>query len=230
MGLDVYLYRCKNIKAAEEYEKRQNTAHDAFWEKSPDEASSLCDKWDEENPPDNNAKEESIELNSVLHPDHMFRVGYFRSSYNGGGINNVLKMTVGKNLYDIFFPDGEQTQYKFVPDWNRALKIAVDLRERYSTFRSKNGRIRIIRVSHNPFMSPEEHPKGAKGAMDTFVVQQDRHNERFKNGGTDPFSTKDDHNTQIEMVISSLAMESTSWQPSLELMIGVAMVDPWLRF
>src|SRR6478736_5285205 len=28
---------------------------------------------------------EKVEINSALHPEHMFKIGYFRSSYNEGG-------------------------------------------------------------------------------------------------------------------------------------------------
>jgi hypothetical protein len=63
--------------------------------------------------------ETKIEKDSTKDADHMFKIGYFRSSYNGGGINNVLRQNGVMDLYGIF---GADNKYNFSPDWNAALE------------------------------------------------------------------------------------------------------------
>jgi len=61
---------------------------------------------------------ETIEINSTLYPEHLFKIGYFRSSYNSGGINRVANRYSLLDLYDIFDPHS----YTFIPDWADAMK------------------------------------------------------------------------------------------------------------
>lgn len=62
------------------------------------------------------------ETPSTKYPDHMFNLGYWRSSYNSGGINSVAENNGLPSLYDIMMPpDGE---YYFKPDWNACLERA----------------------------------------------------------------------------------------------------------
>jgi hypothetical protein len=60
---------------------------------------------------------DSIEQRSTIAPDHLFKIGYFRSSYNDAGINSTLRRWDIPDLYAIFEP-GER--YEFVPDWKAA--------------------------------------------------------------------------------------------------------------
>ena len=64
--------------------------------------------------------EKQIEIDSRTLPTHMFKIGYFRSSYNDGGINNVLKSNGMDDLYGIF--DVDREEYNFKPDWKKSLK------------------------------------------------------------------------------------------------------------
>ena len=57
---------------------------------------------------------------SEKYPDHLFKVGYFRSSYNDGGINNVLRNLGIPDLYDIF-QVGDTQEYYVSTDWAQAL-------------------------------------------------------------------------------------------------------------
>lgn len=59
-----------------------------------------------------------VELPSTKYPDHMFKIGYFRSSYNDGGINHVLRSMGLDDLYDIFQGGGDG---KLVVDWSNCL-------------------------------------------------------------------------------------------------------------
>lgn len=57
----------------------------------------------------------SVNMPSKKYPNHYFRIGYFRSSYNSSGINYVLRDRLGIDLYDIF--DAKDSGYYVEPDW-----------------------------------------------------------------------------------------------------------------
>jgi len=131
MGLDVSLKYCADRageiakqKAAEEFSEhawekagkyedlsdaQRETVREAT--KAYNEANDL-DEWGSSN------KINSIEEDSKLFPEHMFKVGYLRSSYNEGGINSVLKRAGCMDLYDIFNP--EDGEYYVDIDWKAA--------------------------------------------------------------------------------------------------------------
>lgn len=127
MGLDVYLKRCDNLADAKAREAEMSAFEDALWEEAGG-----WDKTTEDEKELIRAKckvrqaelrlgeygeadeIEPIEINSSIHPDHMFKIGYLRSSYNSGGINSVLERLGCPDLYDIFEPTDE---YNFTPDW-----------------------------------------------------------------------------------------------------------------
>src|SRR5882672_9079589 len=123
MGLDVYLYRYNRTPAeVEKLETKWEKQLDALqievfgpggWEKASesqkDEYSRRSDalrevgKLDDDGLP--TGSREQIEIDSTVHPKHMFKIGYLRSSYNDGGINRILQDRIGRDLGDIFNPD-----------------------------------------------------------------------------------------------------------------------------
>lgn len=149
MGLDIYLRQYKNVEDTKrreaEYEERSNevwkkvygVAHDddagytalknRLGESGMDE---LYKKYKAQCAPiakelklddwgtDEDGKKD-IEINSTKYPEHMFKIGYLRSSYNSGGINHKLEDLTGKDLYYIFEPNDE---YEFKPDWEKCLE------------------------------------------------------------------------------------------------------------
>lgn len=131
MGLDVYLYKCNNVAQAEadiaaynafdeEHAIDFNTAtqeeKDAYFDLMEEFAKTVnCSKYGE------SLLHEMIEINSSLYPDHLFKVGYFRSSYNDGGINAILDSNGVMDLYGIFDVQDERTIY---PNWEESLKRA----------------------------------------------------------------------------------------------------------
>ncbi len=66
---------------------------------------------------------EKVERDSALYPKHYFKVGYFRSSYNDGGINRVLSR-FGCDRLDAIFP-AEGEVYRRVVDWKASRDRAV---------------------------------------------------------------------------------------------------------
>lgn len=134
MGLDVFLYHCteldKWIKIQREYEEKA----DAVWNeiRGGREWVYLTDLEKEE------AREKSskiaksmgldegggfpeirIEQDSEKYSEHMFKIGYFRSSYNSSGTNQVLKRIGVPNLYDIFVQQTDDEYHRLI-DWEDA--------------------------------------------------------------------------------------------------------------
>jgi hypothetical protein len=73
-----------------------------------------------------------IERQSKVHPtEDLFKIGYFRSSYNSAGINSVLDATIHMDLYSVFKPND---RYIFRPAWNACLKRANVLRATFKKY------------------------------------------------------------------------------------------------
>ena len=126
---------------------------------------------------------EKIELDSVLHPDHYFKIGYFRSSYNGSGLNNILRDLGIPDLYDIFQPNDE---YEFVPDWNYALTMVQESIEMVK----KDKGYRIETIAANMF-DPDNVPTSPAAAMEKFNEQLARVSP--KNKDFTWYSNRDGH-------------------------------------
>lgn len=133
MGLDVYLQKCPDLAAAEAAQKKASEEVQAVWEatgKSYDDMSGeerevarrRGKEINKENGCDDDGRHLSIEnveaVESKIDPEHMFKVGYFRSSYNGSGFERVMKRIGLPTLHDIF--DNDQGE-DVCPDWDVAL-------------------------------------------------------------------------------------------------------------
>ena len=109
---------------------------------------------------------ETINIDSAKHPDHSYKIGYFRSSYNGGGTNTILKNAIGKDLYYIFQP---ADNYIFVPDWPNCLTRAQEVLKELKEFSEKCS-FSIDPVFHCPNRGPastEEAAKVLKNELET---------------------------------------------------------------
>ncbi len=119
-----------------------------------------------------------VELPSQVHPEHYFKIGYMRSSYNDGGINGILRGRIGTDLYGIFANDGET--YYSRPDWGeakvRAAKALADLR----AYEAEHGCYRVWTVTHNPFAGPQTLDRD--GALALFVEERKKFRADDKNG------------------------------------------------
>jgi len=71
---------------------------------------------------------------SEKYPDHYFKIGYFRSSYNGSGINSVMGKLGIPDLYDIFQLDGLPDNYYVQTDWALALAKVNEAIKAYRLF------------------------------------------------------------------------------------------------
>jgi hypothetical protein len=127
MGLDVYLKHVLNKSKADTIDQAMDEEINAVF---ADKSLSQDEQWAKikkiearvaaSRPPDTIITK--IE-NDSRYPEHLFKIGYFRSSYNPGGINSVMERLALPTLYDIFDPGDE---YEFVPDWDTSLARTED--------------------------------------------------------------------------------------------------------
>src|SRR5690606_13005631 len=88
---------------------------------------------------------------SALHPENIFKVGYFRSSYNSSGINSVLYNIGVPTLNDIFLPEGHDSYY-VVPDWEQSLASCTEAIKKLDEYsKSEAAKYSVVTVAlHNP--------------------------------------------------------------------------------
>ena len=185
MGLDIYLYRYDNFndtidretkyeefsnklwaEQTEDYDKLSQEVKDEIRQKCKEYAASLgLDEYGT----DVNGKE-MIEFDSALYPKHMFKIGYFRSSYNDGGIERILQNFGLPTLYDIF--EVNDNEYQKKPDWKRALTNVTKVIE---DFKAK-GNYRVRPIYTNSFM--DDIPKEPKEALEIFLKEKESYEAR----------------------------------------------------
>ena len=131
MGLDVYLYKCPDIKYAaameEAYEAELSKIYDE-WGKIDDKGTPTKEQEEEFNNKRAAAREKygidgyshksriQIHLDSKTEPEHLFKIGYMRSSYNSNGINRIADVFDLPDLYSIFEVDNDE--YYQEHDWD----------------------------------------------------------------------------------------------------------------
>lgn len=162
MGLDIYLYKYEDFKETRRKEDEHEEYANKYWsdlgeydtltqeqkdnarEHLKQHANSLgLDDWGS----DNDGKH-SIEMSSEKYPNHMFKVGYFRSSYNDSGIQRILTNLGLPTLTEVLGYEGE---YLFQPNWEKSLSFIQQLRQCLS---EKDG-YRVQKISANMFSTPE---------------------------------------------------------------------------
>lgn len=160
MGLDVYLYQYDDVAAviaaeaeAERFSEATWSAagkYDALSDEQKDSTRAVIaehntalglDEWGADK-----TRKHEIKIASAKYPEHMFKIGYFRSSYNGGGINNIARDLIGMTLDDIFQSGDE---YIIAPDWAMAREAAVEFHRKLAAA----PRLRVMTVGPNVFMS-----------------------------------------------------------------------------
>jgi len=177
MGLDVYLYRYDDREKSALLEAQYEKESEEIW----DNNEKKYEEYTKEEKDDNNQKcvavaerlglgkygddetyKKEIELSSEKYPDHLFKIGYFRSSYNSGGINHILRnLGEGNDLHWVFGRDDDG--YVFAPNWEQAKERAKELIELLSS----NEAYYVARESWNIFSGPPD-VKSEKEALDIF--------------------------------------------------------------
>lgn len=90
------------------------------------------------------------------YPDHLFKIGYFRSSYNESGINHILADRIGITLGDIFLDNTIDTDDGYLRiDWQESLSSVNDAIEAFSQYLAKDiSKYYVIRAhTRNPFIT-----------------------------------------------------------------------------
>lgn len=162
MGLDVYLYRYENHAATVAIEERAEAESERVWaevragreydalsEGDKDAARAAVAEWNAAHGLDEWGSDETtkqkIEHDSAKYPEHMFKIGYLRSSYNSSGINSLLRDRTGKDLHFIFFGEEERYDYHVVPDWEACRVRALEALEAFRAYNRENGSYRVMR-------------------------------------------------------------------------------------
>jgi hypothetical protein len=179
MGLDIYLYRYDNFEDTQDRETKYNEYTEKLWEDSGDYESLSEEKKEEIR---EKSKEfakslnlngwgsdettcEKIEIPHSDYPEHYFRIGYFRSSYNSGGIERILTNLGVPTMSNIFDYNGD---YHLKPDWENSL---VRCEESINQLKNK-GNYRVNCITGNIFI--ENQIKSEKDALDVFMKESQR--------------------------------------------------------
>lgn len=131
---------------------------------------------------------EKIEIDSARHPKHLFKIGYFRSSYNGGGFNSILHTQLGKDLYWVFDRNGkfsdDDDAYEFQPDWEKVLGRAKELLAEFRGHLEMNGSFKVMaaNVMSLVYVKMEGRPKDENEALKLFREQKDRPEDEDETG------------------------------------------------
>lgn len=195
MGLDIYLYRYDNREETEKLETIFEEAEQKNWDKLGS-YDSLTDEQKETVRTENKAlavsmglteggddpRKQKIENDHPKYKDHYFKIGYFRSSYNGGGINRIMANFGLPGLYEIFGRDRDE-DYIFAPDWILSLARVTDAIEQLK----QRGNYRCFEVDANEFSS-KELPSSEEDALALAITNISK--DRVMDGG---FSNIDGH-------------------------------------
>jgi hypothetical protein len=189
MGLDVYLYKYTNKPAFDAWNKRKEEAGTACWDKLKKEHGkefdyalykSACEAWEKENPCPDGASETKIEIDSKVYPEHMFKIGYLRSSYNDSGINNNLRKTIGMDLAYIF--GVARDEYEIAPDWGACLTRAREVKSLWEQHLKDSGGKCVMQFRFNMFRNPAEYPANEQAALAEFLKTAAREHAPFDEG------------------------------------------------
>lgn len=200
MGLDVYLYRYEDkADAARREAEFSQTAESTpeFWKDANDATrTALAERLGLDQYGTDKLKTFKIQLPSAKYPDHYFKIGYFRSSYNAGGIDHVMKDLIDKRLSDICGADDE---YEFQPDW-QMMKINAQaaINEINQQIQRAGGPVQVKCVAQNMFSNPADFRaiNNEKAAMDAYIAEHQSHSERKAKDG-ETFSAYSNRNGEF---------------------------------
>jgi hypothetical protein len=186
MGLDVYLYKYENKSETDRLEKEYEIISEKNWNDAGGYETISQEKKDEVRRKNKELSVEmmldeygeddknkiKIEFDSTIDRDHYFKIGYFRSSYNGGGINRVLRNIGVPDLNDIFDAGDE---YCFQPNWEFALNKCNESISQLE----KSGNYRCFSVSSNILGQPD--CKSEKDALNVFANELSKSSGDYSN-------------------------------------------------
>lgn len=150
MGLDIYLKHCDNIAskilAEQEFEKLGLN-----WDEyKSDEFQAAIKKFGLNE--DGEYPSKTIEIDSEKYPEHLFKIGYFRSSYNGSGFDSVVGNAIGKDLYYIF-EVSDDTNNRPLIDWEKALERCNEVMVEWVRHVENSHNFDVMEIPGNYFTS-----------------------------------------------------------------------------
>lgn len=178
MGLDIYLKKYENFEETIRKEEEFRDYEEKLWMgvdynslselekqefKEKERLFSFSLGLDEYGQDEINKK--SVSMDHPKYPDHYFKIGYFRSSYNDSGIEKILRNMGLPTMGEIFNPKGE---YIFQPDWEECLTKINDLIKDFSL----KGDFRVFCVDQNIFKEPNVNSE--KDALSVFMKEMER--------------------------------------------------------
>lgn len=184
MGLDVYLYKYQNFEDTQKREAEYSEKTEVLWQKSYDlttevekeiirkKSQSIAESLSLDEWGSDITLKEKIEMDSKIHPEHYFKIGYFRSSYNGSGINRVLSNLGIMDLHDIFNA-GES--YEFQPNWKLSLN---NVNKALSQLKNR-GQYRCLSVSKNIFSKDVPNCNSEEEAIKIFMEENKKEDNSF---------------------------------------------------
>lgn len=191
MGLDAYLYKLEEGWTKESYLKATEKNHEAehdYYENHYNEANEreVNDKLRKKHVTDvaPEPPAEHIEIDHPKYPDHLFKIGYWRSSYNEGGINSIARKYGFPDLYQITFGDKDEddgSEYHVWPNWMEVWKRAEAALVKYDEVIGKLGGVstRTVRMKS---WGPGSKPTNEQEALTTFLKHREQMWERTDSG------------------------------------------------
>jgi len=191
MGLDIYLKRYENFEATRAAEAKYEEESNKIWEEGGVKYDDMTEEEKESRRSRVNANAEALGLNKwgtdeinvesieephPDYPDHYFKIGYFRSSYNNSGIERILGNMGVPTLHEIFSVDSEE--YYIQPDWVKSLANVNSAIEKLKA----EPAYRVRAVGPNIFSEPKVNSD--QDAMEIFK-------ERLKKGDNYNYSCSD---------------------------------------
>ena len=193
MGLDVYLYRYEDKAAYDTREQRYEKALAKVSASFPGKYSEWSDEQKAEygkqsdelakkfnmpvyrygpdgktTYPDDGRK---IEFDSTKYPEHLFKVGYLRSSYNDSGVNHVLRALIGVDLHYIFEPNDDSSDY--LPEWEKCKERLAEVIRLFNEARN-NKPYRVSRMDTTEYSNGSPIIDDDKKALDLFLEEKER--------------------------------------------------------
>ncbi len=181
MGLDIELYQCDNLQDTlqreDEYLKQFDLVWSAYkgvdYDLIPEEFKKECRiktiriaeslRLDEFG---SCLDKHKVELPSLHYPDHGFKIGYFRSSYNSNGLDAVLK-ELGLSTLDWIF-DYKKDVYYHSPNWIASLdRIDYLLRQYDDIMKTSSGQYQAIEIDVLDNMN--DIPTNRRQALTAFI-------------------------------------------------------------
>lgn len=149
-----------------------------------------------------------------LFPEHLWSMGYYRSSYNSGGINRVLSDLGVGDLHYIFQPPGDE--YEFLPAWGDVFgrtKEVLSAVERID----KEGKNVAFEFVAWPGHAKDKAPKDANSARELFLAELQKGSigdSCYSNGFGDFFLS---HSAKVR-----------AWMPGTDNWLGVQRPGVWI--